>query len=65
MQLIVTFEAREQMTNIGFAKAIIDMNSFTPSDLQELGNYLLIYSNARAKENLERACVEYKGGVQG
>ena len=64
MRLTVEFEGNEVMTNIGFAKAIIDTNSFKPSDLQELGTYLTVYSDARAKESLERACVKYKGGAE-
>ena len=64
MKLIVEFEGNEKMTNIGLAKAIIDTNIFDASDLQELGNYLMIYSTARAKESLERACVKMKGGAE-
>lgn len=54
MKLFVEFEGNETMTNIGFAKAIIDTDCFRASDLQEVGNYLILYSDARAKEGLER-----------
>lgn len=64
MLLTVNFEGNEKMTAIGFAKAIIDSDCFKPSDLEELGNYLMIYSNARAKESLEQACTEMKGGAE-
>ena len=64
MILSITFEATEKMTTIGFAKAIIDSDCFKPSDLEELGNYLLIYSNSRAKESLEQACTEMKGDAE-
>lgn len=60
MKLSILFDAEEKESNIGFAKAITELN-FTASDLQEIGNYLVIYSNARAKESLEMACAEYKG----
>lgn len=62
MMLTITFEGNEKMTNIGFAKAMIDTNCFKTSDLQEIGNYLILYSNARGKESLECACLTYKGG---
>jgi len=64
VRLTVDFEINEKMTNIGFAKAVIDTDCFKVSDLQEIGNYLMIYANARANESLERACVEYKGGAE-
>ena len=65
MKLTVEFEPKETMTNIGFAKAIIDTDCFKPSDLQEIGNYLMIYSNTRAIESLEQACkMEYKRGAE-
>jgi hypothetical protein len=63
MKIFLEFEETEKMSNIGFAKAITELN-FTASDLQEIGNYLMIYSNARAKESLEMACVEYKRSAE-
>lgn len=64
MFITVDFEVNEKMTVIGFAKAIIDSDCFKPSDLEELSNYLLIYSNSRAKESLEQACAKMKGGAE-
>ena len=63
MKLSILFDAEEKESNIGFAKAITELN-FTTSDLQEIGNYLMIYSNARANECLEMACVEYKRSAE-
>lgn len=64
MLLTVNFEGNEKMTNIGFAKAIIDTDYFTTSDLDEIGRYLILYSQARAKESLECACASYKRGAE-
>lgn len=64
MKIFLEFEETEKMSNIGFAKALTDINSLNSSDLAEICNYLMIYSNARAQESLEMACVEYKRSTE-
>ena len=66
MILSIELESNEQMTNIGFAKAIIDKGVFRTWELDEIGDYLKLYSNARAKESLEslKCGVQFKGGAE-
>ena len=53
MKLTVDFEHNETMTNIGFAKALVDCKFFTPFDLCEISCYLNTYCTAR---NVEPKC---------
>lgn len=50
MKLYIEFESNEAMTNIGFAKALIDTKWFSELDLCEISCYLNTYSLARTAE---------------
>lgn len=47
MKLSIELEAREQATNIGLAKALIDTGCFSALDLGEISCYLNIYCATR------------------
>lgn len=64
MKMLFEFEAEENQTNIGIAKALTELPSLNEADLAEIGKYLLVYSDARAVGNLGRHKYELeKGGV--
>lgn len=50
MKLMAEFEGNENMTSIGFVKALIDTKWFRDFDLCEIACYLNTYCTARSVE---------------
>ena len=51
MKMFVETEAGEEITNIGFVKAMADSNLFTRKDLQEICSYLYVASFLFGSDN--------------
>ena len=52
MKIIFEMDWEEKLSNIGIAKALTEVSNLNDSDLCEIGRHLLVYSDARAIENI-------------